>query len=317
MLDFSYFTFHKTIGMGTFGKVYLVNLTVKNDKNSFYALKIMNKAELLKLRQVNHVNNEQRLLAMCREHPFIVKLMLTFKTSDHFCMLMEYIPGGELFTWLKRYKRFSGPVVRFYAAQLCIALDFLHEKKVVYRDLKPENIMLNRDGYIKLTDLGFAKELNILTYTVCGTPEYLAPEQLRGEGYGIEVDFWSFGIVLYEMAVGIPPFYADSALQIYDNIVKESVTVPQFVQPELADLIDKLLVKDKTKRLGHKKGFIEIMAHPFFRGLDWGKMYKKEIIPPITPVLKSMSDTSNFLTYNETGKKNNDIENPYKHFSFF
>ncbi|KAM0675097.1 hypothetical protein GVAV_001437 [Gurleya vavrai] len=311
MLDFTYFKFVKTVGMGTFGKVYLVNLINKEKPENLFALKVMNKRDLLKMRQVHHVHNEQRLMTMCRNHPFIVKLQLTFKTQDHFCMLMEYIPGGELFTWLKRYKRFTASVIKFYSAQLCIALKFLHDKNVVYRDLKPENIMLNKDGYIKLTDLGFAKELNYLTYTVCGTPEYLAPEQLKGDGYGVEVDFWSLGIVLYEMAIGIPPYYADSALQIYEKIIKNDYKVPSYVQPDLADLICSLLVKNKESRLGYKNGVSDIMNHRFFIGTDWESIFNKEICPPIFPHLKAIDDTSNFLTYTEAPKQESDLKNPY------
>lgn len=316
MFDFSNFRFIKTIGVGTFGRVYLSHLA--NNPKKFYAVKILSHYSLLKLRQIDHFQNEIRLLALCKKHPFIVDLIYTARINDHFVMLMEYVPGGELFSWIKKYRKFNLEIVKFFSAQIALALDFLHSRGIIYRDLKPENLMLNSDGYLKLTDFGFAKETD-LTYSFCGTPEYMAPEQLINDeniGHGREVDFWSFGVVIYEMYVGIPPFYCQETFKIYKKIAEEEVNFYGFI-PELEDLLSKLLIKDKTKRLGAKGGFKEIMNHKFFNDVDWEKIYRKEIQPPFKPILNNDWDTSYFINYSENIERESKERNNGNYCRFF
>lgn len=320
MLNFSNFKFIKTIGVGTFGRVYLVQL-VNNyiETPKFYALKVLSKFEIIRLRQCDHFRNEKCLLALCKKHPFIVDLLYATNIDNYFVMLMEYVPGGELFSWIKKFKSFDIDTVRFYGAQICLALEFLHSRGIIYRDLKPENLILNSDGYIKFTDFGFSKQTDI-SYTFCGTPEYMAPEQLVqdvNEGHGREVDYWSLGIILYEMYVGAPPFYGRDVFSIYNRIINNSVYFPEGFDPALKDLIFRLTQKNKDKRIAAKGGIEEIKNHEFFKKVDWVKIYNKEIKVPFSIVLKNKWDTSHFIDYSEEVDKETKLVNPNKFYRLF
>jgi serine/threonine protein kinase len=199
-------------------------------------------------------------------------------------------------------------------------LDYLHTRNIVYRDLKPENVLLSSDGHLKLADFGFAKFVDkIMSFTICGTPEYMAPEKLTGKGHGKEVDYWSLGILMYEMLTGEPPFYDDSQFGVYRKILRDEVEFPSTVDPVAVNLISGLLIKDKTIRIGGNKGVEEIMGHPFFKGMNWEKLSRKEVRPPILPVVKFSGDTSNFLRYSESEENNGTSKdnNPLGFFRFF
>nr|XP_026235842.1 cAMP-dependent protein kinase catalytic subunit PRKX-like [Urocitellus parryii] len=187
-----------TVGTGTFGRVHLVK--EKAAKN-YFALKVMSIPEVIRLKQEQHVHNEKSVL-MEVNHPFLVKLFWTSHDDRFLYMLMEYVPGGELFSYLRNRGRFPCSTGLFYATEIVCAIEYLHCRDIVYRDLKPENILLDRDGHIKLTDFGFAKKLVDRTWTLCGTPEYLAPEVIQSKGHGRAVDWWALGILIFEMVAG-------------------------------------------------------------------------------------------------------------------
>ena len=204
---------HNVLGVGTFGRVKLV---VHTPTDTPYALKCMRKGQIIALKQVEHVMNEKKILAMC-DHPFLLRLAGAYQDSDEIYMLLELALGGELFTILRERVMFDEPVARFYAANVCAAFEYLHDRKIVYRDLKPENLLLDSDGYLKVVDFGFAKIISERTWTLCGTPEYLAPEIISNKGHNLSVDWWALGILIFEMLHGTPPFVADDPMDIYQQ----------------------------------------------------------------------------------------------------
>lgn len=218
---------------GTFARVCLVrpaSATSALDQDpgaQVYALKILHKADVVKLKQVDHVRHERAVLADVAGHPFITNLLASFSDRDSLYMLLDYVPGGELFSYLRKLRRFDEHVARFYAAEIVLVLEYLHEHQdgVAYRDLKPENLLLDKDGHIKLVDFGFAKRLGkrdnrpVETYTLCGTPEYLAPEVIHNKGHTTAVDWWALGILVYEFLTGYPPFWHQNPMEIYKQCV--------------------------------------------------------------------------------------------------
>ncbi|KAI5181132.1 protein kinase X [Nematocida sp. AWRm80] len=276
----------RTLGEGSFGKVLLVSFNRINNINMkrLYALKIMSKAQIIQSNQSTHVYNEKAvMLTVCS--PFFVKLYSTFQDEHYLYMVMEYVPGGELFSYMREVARFSIQQTKFYIAEILVALDTLHSLGIVYRDLKPENILLDTTGHIKLADFGFSKRLyNSLTWTLCGTPEYLAPEIILNTGHGFEVDFWSLGVILYEMIVGIPPFYHENQVELCRQIIKGKIGFPAYVDIITRDLIRKLLATDRKKRLGYGKGVKMICKHAFFRDVNWASIEQRQSTPPIIPV---------------------------------
>jgi len=232
------------------------------------------------------------------EHPFIVSLRFAFQTDDKLYMILDYFTGGELFFHLKNTGRFKEARAKFYAAEISSALECLHAHAIVYRDLKPENVLLDENGHIILTDFGLSKESitgTQLTHTFCGTPEYLAPEVIHGSGYGKAVDWWSLGTLLYEMLTGLPPFYNQNLHVMYEKIIRAKLTFPDYLSPEAKSLLTGLLDRDPKTRLGSGPGDAEeIKCHPFFKDIDWKKLYNKELPPPFKPnVQDGKEDTSN------------------------
>lgn len=242
-----------------------------------FALKVLKKTDIIRLRQVEHVNAERSILYRI-SHPFIVDLYATFQDSLNVYMLMSHIPGGELFTHLRRAQRFTPDVTRFYLATIVLALRYLHSHNVIYRDLKPENLLLDSRGYLKLTDFGFAKVVEDRTWTLCGTPEYLAPEIIQSDGHGKAADWWACGILCYEMLVGYPPFFDESPYGIYEKILKGQIHWPRTMDRLSKDLIRAFLNPDRTQRLGNMIGGPQdVLDHPWFRGVDWGALERHEI----------------------------------------
>jgi serine/threonine protein kinase len=292
----------KTLGTGTFARVWLVRLTnaQKEDENKVFALKILRKVDVIRLKQVEHVRNERNVLAAVAGHPFITTMVASFQDEDSLYMLLDYCPGGEVFSYLRRARRFNEPTSQFYAAEIVLILEFLHEKEgVAYRDLKPENILIDSEGHLKLVDFGFAKRVeNRETYTLCGTPEYLAPEVIRNTGHGTAVDWWAFGILVYEFLVGQPPFWDQNPMKIYEQIVEGRVRFPSAMSPEARDLISGLCTVDTSKRLGNIQGGAgAVKAHPWFRDIDWDALYHRKVQGPIVPHLRGPADTRNFDEY--------------------
>jgi len=192
--------------------------------------------------------------------------------------VLEYIQGGELFSRLRKVGRFNTTTATFYSAQVLLAIEHLHSMNIIYRDLKPENILIDTEGYLKLVDLGFAKKIDDKAWTLCGTPDYLAPEIIYGKGYGKGVDWWALGVLIYEMIIGYPPFYDDNPFSVYEKILQGKVSYPGLMDSYSKDLVKKLLQADRTKRLGCMKGGIdEIKKHKFFKDIDFELLAKKEL----------------------------------------
>ena len=283
-----------TIGTGSFGRVRIA----KNKKTSHYvAMKIMKKHEILRLKQADHIANEIKILAMI-EHPFVITFDGFTQDERYLYLALELINGGELFTYLRDVGRFPIDQARIYIAQIISIFEYLHSKNIIYRDLKPENVLIHKSGYLKLTDFGFAKVVEGRTYTLCGTPEYLAPEIILNKGHGKPVDWWTCGILLYEMIVGIDPFNDDDTMMVYQKILKGKVRFPSGFDSNAKSLVKHLLEGDLTKRYGNLKGGVkDIKGHRFFNDLDWEKLNKMELLPPYVPQVKSASDLSNFCSY--------------------
>nr|POF07085.1 isoform 2 of camp-dependent protein kinase catalytic subunit alpha [Quercus suber] len=292
----------KTLGTGTFARVWLAKIANKKgpDSNKVFALKILRKADVIRLKQVEHVRNERNVLAAVAGHPFITTMVASFQDTDALYMLLDYCPGGEVFSYLRRARRFNEPTSQFYGAEIVLILEFLHEKEgVAYRDLKPENILIDAEGHLKLVDFGFAKKIGDReTYTLCGTPEYLAPEVIRNTGHGTAVDWWAFGILIYEFLVGQPPFWDQNPMKIYEQIVEGKVRYPSAMSQDARDIIGGLCTVDMTKRLGNIKGGAQtVKEHKWFANIDWDALYHRKMQGPIVPHLKSADDTRNFDEY--------------------
>mmetsp|Transcript_40952 Transcript_40952/g.65841 ORF Transcript_40952/g.65841 Transcript_40952/m.65841 type:complete len:524 (-) Transcript_40952:55-1626(-) len=287
------FEFLKVIGRGSFGKVMQVR---KKDTGELFAMKILKKKALIAKHQVEHTNAERRILAAL-QHPFLMRLRFAFQTAAKLYFILDFCAGGELFFHLKKKRRFPEIQARFFVAETAMALGHLHTLDVVYRDLKPENILLQESGHIVLTDFGLSKFVDAeeQAHTFCGTPEYLAPEIVTNLGHGKPVDWWALGILLYELTVGIPPFYSQNVNEMYRKIQEAPLLFPPNLTSECKSLISQLLNRNPKERLGSSRNDVEdIMRHPFFKDLDWQKLYRKEIMPPFKPQVKDVDDYSNW-----------------------
>ncbi|TYJ56911.1 hypothetical protein B9479_002356 [Cryptococcus floricola] len=292
-LSIDSFELLKVIGKGSFGKVMQVR---KRDTLRIYALKTLRKAHIVSRSEVTHTLAERTVLAQVN-CPFIVPLKFSFQSKEKLYLVLAFINGGELFHHLQREGKFNETRSRFYSAQLLLALEHLHSFNVIYRDLKPENILLDYAGNIALCDFGLCK-LNMsnsdTTNTFCGTPEYLAPELLSGHGYTKSVDWWTLGVLLYEMLTGLPPFYDENTNEMYRKILTDPLRFPDSVRSEARSLLTGLLNRDSLHRLG-ANGAQEIKNHPFFaKHIKFDKLWNKQIQPPFKPAVASAIDTSNF-----------------------
>lgn len=283
-----------TLGTGTFGRVRLVRY---KSNGKVYALKIIKKYSTIRMKQTEHILAEKEIMAAV-EHCFLVNCVGYFQDPTCLYLVMEYVPGGEFFTHLRSAGRFPTKTAKIYGAEVIIALGYLHSQKIAYRDLKPENLLIDEMGHLKVTDFGFAKRIEYKTWTLCGTPEYLAPEIILSAGHNTGVDWWAIGILIYELLAGYPPFYADDPLGIYQKILDGKVKFPNHVEKPAKDLIKKLLQKDTTKRLGMlKNGVNDIKSHKWFNGLNWDDLEAREGLyqkGPISIAVKRDDDTSHF-----------------------
>eukprot|EP01013_Petalomonas_cantuscygni_P017887 TRINITY_DN35165_c0_g1_i1.p1 TRINITY_DN35165_c0_g1~~TRINITY_DN35165_c0_g1_i1.p1 ORF type:complete len:453 (+),score=106.69 TRINITY_DN35165_c0_g1_i1:144-1502(+) len=279
-VDLNSFELISVIGRGSFGKV--MRVAIKGDpERRPLAMKVMRKDVVVREDMVDNTKREKQILQTI-SHPFIVKLHFAFQTREFLYLVLDLLSGGELFFHLKGTGRFSVRRALLYTAEIVSALTHLHDMDIVYRDLKPENIVLDADGHACLTDFGLAKcdISKSLAQTFCGTPEYLAPEVLRCQPHGRGVDWWSLGCVLYEMLVGLPPFYSENVNEMYDLILKKPLTFPENVPPDARDLIARWLDRDPAKRLIDGA---EAKRHPFFKDIDWERLDRKGYEPEFKP----------------------------------
>lgn len=288
----------KLIGKGTFGQVYQVR---KKDTQRIYAMKVLQKKVIVQKKEVAHTVGERNILVRTAttDSPFIVGLKFSFQTPSELYLVTDYMSGGELFWHLQKEGRFDEKRAKFYIAELILAIQHLHNNDIVYRDLKPENILLDANGHIALCDFGLSKAnltKNDTTNTFCGTTEYLAPEVLLDEsGYTKMVDFWSLGVLVFEMCCGWSPFYAEDTQQMYKNIAFGKVRFPRdTLSQEGRNFVKGLLNRNPKHRLGATDDAEELKRHPFFNDIDWNLLAKKLITPPFKPKLKSATDVSYF-----------------------
>ena len=285
----------KVLGKGSFGKVVLVRFK-KNQK--LYAMKILKKAMIMKNNEETHTKTERKILAKIN-NPFIVSLYFAFQDEKKLYLITEFMQGGELFYHLHREKFFSNERTQFYAAEIVLALDHLHKNNCIYRDLKPENVLLDKDGHIKLADFGLSKIMleksKAKAFTLCGTPDYLAPEILENKGYDKTVDWWSLGALIYEMLVGYSPFKMKKGEQLNIEKYKEPVPLYNHFTPEAKMIITDLLVVEPNKRLGYgSNGTENIKKHPFFKNINWEELYNKNVEPEFVPKIFNELDLGNF-----------------------
>ncbi|KAJ8334903.1 hypothetical protein SKAU_G00405420 [Synaphobranchus kaupii] len=289
--DFHYL---KIIGKGSFGKVMLAK---HKETCKYYAVKVLQKKVILRKKEQKHIMAERSVLLKNLKNPFLVGLHYSFQTTDKLYFVLDYVNGGELFYHLQRERVFLEQRARFYAAEIASALGYLHSLHIIYRDLKPENILLDSQGHIVLTDFGLCKEglePNGTTSTFCGTPEYLAPEVLQKQAYDHTVDWWCLGCVLYEMLYGLPPFYSRNTAEMYSNILNKTPVLQPNVSNAGRDLLEALLQKNRTQRLGAKQDFMELKLHSFFSPINWDDLMAKKIKPLFVPTVSGPTDLRHF-----------------------
>ncbi|XP_028177455.1 cAMP-dependent protein kinase catalytic subunit beta-like [Ostrinia nubilalis] len=286
-----------TIGTGAFGTVFLVR-----EKSSFvyHAMKAVEKAAVVKKKSIKQLLLEKKILQGVN-FPFVISLDYCCKDNVYIYLLLPYQPGGEIYSLIKRLGVLSEPLAQFYAAQMVLALEYLHHCNVIHRDVKPENILICGTGFIKLADFGFCKILKSRTWTLCGTPEYLAPEIITSKGYTYSVDWWSMGVLIYEMVAGYPPFYSSDPMKLYEKVLAGQFKTPDVMTPVCKSLVKSLLEVDPSKRLGSlKAGVFDIKSHKWFFESNWNSILHLKVIPPYIPVCKNSGDIGNFPEFDDS-----------------
>jgi serine/threonine protein kinase len=281
----------KVLGRGAFGKVILVKFLKTNE---LYALKVLKKKIIIKRKQIDHTKTERYVLEKLN-HPFIVKLHFAFQDEKKLYLVTEFMQGGELFFHLLHNSKYKEKDVRFYMSEILLAIEYMHSQNLIYRDLKPENILIAKDGHIKLADFGLSKlltEPSEKTYTICGTPEYLAPEIILEKGYDKTCDWFSFGVIIFEMFCGYHP-YKHNKGKINKDLYSSPLKIPEYVPKFAKDLILKLTVTNPKKRLGFN-GANEVKSHAFFSEVDFDKVIDKKVKPPFIPKIRDDMDLKYF-----------------------
>lgn len=288
------FNLVKLVGKGSFGKVFLVTTKTGND---FYAMKALKKDVVLQDDDVECTMLERDVCKLGNKNPYLTKLFCTFQNEEFLFFLMEFLNGGDLMFHIVEFKKFSEDRARFYAAEILCGLKFLHNEGIIYRDLKLDNVLLDSKGHCKISDFGMCKKIpkDGKTHTFCGTPDYIAPEILQGHYYNFSVDYWSFGVLLYEMLTGYSPFHGEDEEELFNAIQHNDVPYPSNISESSISCVKMLLERDPIKRLGMKSSpYGRIRKHPFFSKIDWNKIKNKQLEPPFVPTIKSALDVSNF-----------------------
>eukprot|EP00475_Leptophrys_vorax_P046271 TRINITY_DN987_c0_g1_i6.p1 TRINITY_DN987_c0_g1~~TRINITY_DN987_c0_g1_i6.p1 ORF type:complete len:567 (-),score=206.64 TRINITY_DN987_c0_g1_i6:140-1810(-) len=286
----------KILGRGAFGKVVQIR---KKDTGEIYAMKILKKAMVYKRKQLDHTMAERRILE-ASTHPFCISLKFAFQNEAKLYLVMDFCTGGELFFQMKKQKlkRFDEATAKIIGAEIVLGLGHLHSKKFIYRDLKPENVLMRGDGHVCLSDFGLAKELDpdeSYTKTMCGTPEYLAPEVLHGKPFGTAIDWWAFGCLMYEITTGVTPFHSRTMEELVKKVERGKIKFPNYLSTTFMDFILKLLAGNPKMRLGGGElGVEEVKGHPWFMDIDWDKLLKKEIDPLYVPPEETNFDENKF-----------------------
>lgn len=295
----------RVIGRGSYAKVLLVRLK-KNDQ--VYAMKVVKKELVHDDEDIDWVQTEKHVFEQAASSPFLVGLHSCFQTTSRLFLVIEYVNGGDLMFHMQRQRKLPEEHARFYAAEICVALNFLHERGIIYRDLKLDNVLLDADGHIKLTDYGMCKEglgPGDTTSTFCGTPNYIAPEILRGEEYGFSVDWWALGVLMFEMMAGRSPFDIitdnpdmNTEDYLFQVILEKPIRIPRFLSVKASHVLKGFLNKDPKERLGCRPqtGFSDIKSHAFFRSIDWDLLEKKQALPPFQPQITDDYGLDNFDT---------------------
>ncbi|XP_023796212.1 protein kinase C zeta type isoform X2 [Cyanistes caeruleus] len=295
----------RVIGRGSYAKVLLVRLK-KNDQ--VYAMKVVKKELVHDDEDIDWVQTEKHVFEQASSNPFLVGLHSCFQTTSRLFLVIEYVNGGDLMFHMQRQRKLPEEHARFYAAEICIALNFLHERGIIYRDLKLDNVLLDAEGHIKLTDYGMCKEglgPGDTTSTFCGTPNYIAPEILRGEEYGFSVDWWALGVLMFEMMAGRSPFDIitdnpdmNTEDYLFQVILEKPIRIPRFLSVKASHVLKGFLNKDPKDRLGcqPQTGFADIKSHTFFRSIDWDLLEKKQMTPPFQPQITDDYGLDNFDT---------------------
>jgi len=305
MVSLADFDLIKVIGRGSYAKVLMVEL--KSTKR-IYAMKVIKKELVTDDEDIDWVQTEKHVFETASNHPFLVGLHSCFQTASRLFFVIEFVRGGDLMFHMQRQRRLPEEHARFYSAEICLALNYLHERGIIYRDLKLDNVLLDHEGHIKLTDYGMCKEgirTGDTTSTFCGTPNYIAPEILRAEDYGFSVDWWALGVLLYEMLAGRSPFDIVGATDnpdqntedyLFQVILEKTIRIPRSLSVKAASILKGFLNKNPADRLGcnREHGFMEIMTHNFFRTIEWELLEQKQIPPPYRPRLESERDLANF-----------------------
>lgn len=289
-LSLDKYTTISVIGNGSYAKVLLVK---DKETGEFFALKILKKEHVEKRRQEDKVLVERNILVNI-DHPFVIHFRGSFQNQKKLYFVLEYCAGGELFNLITKKKRFSEDQARFYAAQMVLVLEHLHSKDIIYRDLKPENVLIDKKGYIRITDFGLSRidpKNSNDAKSICGTPEYLAPEIILKVGYGSAVDWWTLGSIIYEMLVGLPPFYTNDRQELFDKIKFSSPTYPSFLSAKAKNLLEALLKKTPESRLGSSS---PVRNHPWFEDVNWTALYEKKYEAPFVPKISDDNDLNNF-----------------------
>ena len=301
-----------TIKLIPLGKV----KTARNKRtNELIILKILIKSQIMLANQKPHITNEFNILQEL-EHPSIISFLCYTIDEKYIYLAFEFIPGGDLFTLLKAENTFSLERTQFYAGQIIFAIEYLHSKNIIYRNIKPENILIDKNGYIKISDFELAKKIEDRTYTICGTPGYLAPEIILNKGYGLSIDWWAFGILIYEMICGVDPFADEDPMKIYENILDGKIKFSSDFDEKSKSLIKHLLQPDLSKRYGNlKNGVEDIKNHSFFKSMNWDKLLKQEIPSPFVPKIKGDNELKYFNVYpdsDDNAKPYNKDNDPFK-----